>query len=262
MTLRAILRVLPGTLTATLTVGLCVTSSAAGWEDFRIENKIFVDGQKEPRIQSTTIFHAGVVYDYLTDPTEVTVFDAEHGRFVLLDLTRRIKTELTTDRVLDFCERLKHWAQEQPDPFLKFLGDPHFDEQSDESDSQLTFVSPCMTYRVTAVDAQSEAVARQYREFSDWYCRLNTFLNPGARPPFARMAVNAALAKRQQLPREVHLTIQPGDGLLSRRLNVRSEHLLIRQLLESDRKRIAQTDQFMAMYATVDFVEYQRKMAD
>ena len=247
---------------AVLATGLCRPAEPAGMEEFRIENKIFFDGAKEPRVRSTTIFHDGVVYDYLSDPAEVTVFDAQRRRFVLLDLERRVKTELTTDRVADFSKRLKQWTQKQSDPFLKFLGAPSFDEALDEGTGEFTFTSPWMSYRLTTFDTESEALSRQYREFSDWYCRLNTVLNPGVRPPFARMIVNAALEDRHLFPREVRLTMQPKGGLLSKRLNVRSEHLLIRQLVESDLQRVAQTDQFMAMYASVDFQEYQRKLGD
>jgi len=35
---------------------------------------------------------------------------------------------------------------------------------------------------------------------------------------------------------------------------------VIRHLLESDRDRVAQTDQFMAMFQSVDFDEYQRQV--
>ncbi len=262
MRLRTQLALCCAAVVAALVATRCASGVAAGPGDFRIENEIFVDGDKEPRIRSTTIFHGGVVYDYLEEPAEVTIFDQQHGRFVLLDMTRRIKTELSTKRVHDFTERLKQWSQGQSDPFDRFLGDPQFDTQFDEGSGELSLTSPWMTYRLTTTDEPDEAVTRQYREFSDWYCRLNTMLNPGARPPFARMAVNSALEERHQFPRSVHLTIKPSEGLLAKKLSVRSEHRLIGQLVESDRKRVAQTDQFMAMYTSVDFREYQRKMAN
>lgn len=240
--------------------GLGITGARAG-EEFRIENKIFVGNEKEPRIKSTTILHDGVVYDYLESPPEVTVFDKARSRFLLLDSDRRIKAELTTDYVDHFTERLKEWAQNQTDPFLRFLADPQFEEQV-EGSSELSFASEWITYRVIPMDTEDEVISRRYREFSDWHCQLNTLLSPGARPPFARMIVNAALDQRQQMPREVHLTIRPKEGFLSRRITLRSEHLLVHQLVESDRKRVAQTDQFMAMYTKVDFDEYQQKVTD
>ena len=262
MRLRTQLALLCAAVVAMPVAGRCATGVAAGRDDFRIENEVFVAGEKEPRIRSTTIFHGGVVYDYLDEPAEVTIFDQQHGRFVLLDMTRRIKTELTAKRVLEFTERLKEWAQGQSDPFLRFLGDPQFDTQFEEDSGELSLTCPWMTYRLTTVDFDSPTTASQYREFSDWYCRLNTMLNPGARPPFSRIAVNSALQERQRFARAVQLTITPSDSLLAKRLSVRSEHRLIGQLVESDRKRVAQTDQFMAMYTSVDFREYQRKMTD
>jgi hypothetical protein len=228
---------------------------------FRVENKVFVGGEKEPRIRSTTIFYDGVVYDYLEDPAEVTILDTARGRFVLLDRKRQIKTELTTGRVADFTKRLRKWAQGQSDPFLKFLADPQFDEQFDEATGQLSFASPWMTYRLVTVEADSRDISRRYREFSDWYCQLNALLTPGTRPPFARLIVNAALERRQRFPREVHLSLRPKKGPLAKRSTARSEHLLVRQLVESDLGRIAQTDQFMATYTAVDFAEYQRRVA-
>lgn len=247
---------------ATLSFAAALSAGISAGEDFRIENKVFVADEEEPRIESTTIFYGGVVYDYLADPAEVTVFDKDHGRFVLLDMTRRIKTELTTERLEGFTQDLKRWTESQSDPFRKFLGHPNFQEELDADAAQLTLASPWMTYRMTTIDIESETMSRQYREFSDWYCRLNTLLNPGSTPPFARMVVNAALDERGRIPREVELTIRPKEGLMAKRFTFRSEHLLTRQLVESDRKRVAQTDQLMAMYAPVTFQEYQRKMAD
>jgi hypothetical protein len=112
------------------------------------------------------------------------------------------------------------------------------------------------------IDANGRDISRQYREFSDWYCQLNALLNPGTRPPFARMIVNAALEQRGRFPGEVHLTLRPKKGLLAKRITVRSEHLLVRRLVESDLQRIAETGQLMALYTALDFKEYQRKVAD
>jgi hypothetical protein len=235
---------------------------AAADEQFRVENRVFLGNERAPQTRTTTIFYQGVVYDYLDDPAEVTVFDKAHGRFVLLNLDQRVKAELTTQQVEDFTNRLKQWTQDQSDPFLRFLGRPQFEDEFDESAGRWVFASRWVTYRVTAVDTQDEETSRQYREFSDWYCRLNTLLNPGARPPFARMLVNAALEQRGQIPREVQVTLRPKEMLLAKRITARSEHLLVRHLVESDRKRVAQTDQFMAMFSTVDFAEYQRKLGN
>jgi hypothetical protein len=227
-------------------------------EQFRVENRIFVGDEKEPRSESTTIFYDDVVYDFLVKPAEITIFDKTHDRFVLLDVPRRVKTEVPTAHVKEFAGRLKQWGSAQPDAMLKFLVDPRFEERNDAG--EMVFSSPWLTYRVMTEDAGNEAVSRQYSEFSDWYSQLNTLLNPGTRPPFARMVVNAALEARQRFPREVHLTLRSKDSLLSRRITIRSEHQLISQLIQPDRERISQTDQYIAIFTPLKFDEYQKKI--
>jgi hypothetical protein len=243
-------------------VGLAADATEAGSEGFRIENKVFVDNAKEPHAESTTIFYHGVVYDYLKKPAEITVFDGAHRRFILLDTTRRVQTEVSTDKVVSFLEGLQRWVAQQSEPFVRFLGEPEFEERFDEASGELSLSSPWMTYRLATIDAESEAASRQYREFSDWYCRLNTLVTPGARPPFARLLVNAALEKRQRFPTEVELTIRTRKGIPPKKTTIRGEHQLVRRLVESDRDRVAQTGQFMAIFKSVDFREYQAKVLE
>ncbi len=240
-----------------------VGGAACSWspslaEEFRVENKIFVGGDKEPRTQSTTIFYEGLVYDYLQRPAEVTIFDKARRRFVLLDPTRRVKTEISADEIGALNKNLRDWAASQSDPYLQFLANPKFEEEFDEGTGQLKFTSAWLTYRVVTVDSQSEAIARQYRDFSDWYTLLNTRINPGSKLPFARLAINEALEKRGQLPKEVHLTMRTRRGLPFQKVTIRSEHLLVRTLVQSDRDRIKQSDEFMGMFRPVDFQEYQK----
>jgi hypothetical protein len=59
---------------------------------------------------------------------------------------------------------------------------------------------------------------------------------------------------------EVHLSMRPKQGFLRRTVEVRSEHQLVPRLVESDRDRIAQSDQFMAIFQPVPFDEYQRQI--
>jgi hypothetical protein len=242
-------------------LGISLAQAFEG-ESFCVVNRIYVGEEKKPQVTSTTIFLADMVYDFLDSPAEVTVFDKGQRRFVLLDLTRRVKTELTTARVASLAERIQAWARTQSDPYLRFLADPKFEQQYDAEAGQLALASDWMTYRVSTVPAPSEALSHQYREFSDWYSRLNTTLNPGSRPPFARLQLNAALDTHGRFPLEVVLTMRPKAGPLAKRITVRSEHQLTRGLAETDRGRIAQTDQFMDIFTPVTFKQYQDRMAD
>lgn len=240
-------------------VGFAGDAMHRGGVEFRIENRVFVNNAKEPHAESTTIFLGGVVYDYLKKPAEITVFDPAHARFILLDTDRRVQTELSLEKVASFVEGLRRLADRWSDPFERFLGAPEFEERFDATSGELTLSSPWLTYRLTTIGADSAEVASQYREFSDWHARLNTLITPGARPPFARLLVNAALHQRQRLPTEVELVIRTGKMLPPRKTTIRGEHQWIRRLVESDRDRVAQTGEFMAIFRSIDFRQYQEK---
>ena len=212
---------------------------------------------RKPTAKSTTIFHERSVYDFLEAPAEITIFDPDRDRFILLNTEKKLKTELTTDEVDRFAEKLRAFAKTRPNAFLKFMGSPQFEETVDDVSRELEFDSPLVTYQLKAEDAEGPEIAAQYREFSDWQAKLNTLINPGANPPFARMLVNAALAKRNEVPSEVRLTLRPKGRLQLRPISLRSEHHVVRRLVESDRRRVEQAANYMSMFKSVKFNEYQ-----
>lgn len=249
-------------LPGVLAVGCLLASGmlVAG-EDFRIDNEVYSGGRKVADSRTTTIFAEGLVCDYLDEPAEVIVLDQQGGRFVLLDPTRQLRAELTTAEVLAFCQQLQQRAAAQDDPTLKFLAAPQFEQRYDAARNELTFASAWMTYRLVLAAAPSPAVVEQVRDFSDWYARLNTLLNPGAKPPAARLAVNAAVASRDAVPREVHLTLSPSGGSTAASTTVRSVHRLVRPLAQADRARVAETRQSMTAFKSVEFEQYRRREA-
>ena len=248
----------------------CVVLGQIGGEhawaaNFRVENKVFVGTEKQPRSQSTTIFKDGVVYDYLVDPAnpsdtdEVTVFDFARGRFLLLDKRLKLKTELSSRLVKASTDSLKTRTDLGDDAFTSFLLRPRF-EQKTESE-ELFFNSKWLDYRVLTSTAKAPEIADDYRRFSDWYARLNTFIRPGARPPFARLLVNEELGKRGELPREVHLTLKPKQGFGSRKICLHSEHILVPRLGEGDRRQVTQTADDLTVFETVGYDEYNKRRA-
>ena len=125
--------------------------------------------------------------------------------FVLLDSTRRVTAEVTTKEVVAFNDWQKHLAKEQPSPVLNFFGNPLFQESFDRGASELTLSSAWVTYKVK-LTAADKGIVEQYRQFSDWYARLNAGLTPKSRPPFARMKVDEAIARQGAIPAEIEMT--------------------------------------------------------
>jgi len=246
-----------GGLIAGLALGRTSAAAHAGVH-FRVENRVFRGGKTTPESQSTTIFHQGAVYDYLTEPAEVVVFEPEAEQFVLLDRVRRVRCELSTRQLASFVEQLQEAAAKQDDPFVRFLAAPELTERFDASSGELTLASPWITYRALTVAVDDRTMVARYREFADWSARLNTALNPGSRPPSARLALNAALARRHVLPRKVRLTMTPKRGFPPRRVRLHSEHQFVASLGAGDLDRVAQTREFMQIFKLVGFYDYRR----
>ncbi len=235
-------------------LGPCTVSSAA---DFRVENRVYSGNNKEPVSQSATIFHHAFVYDFLQNPAETIVFDKTAGRFVILDDVRQIRTELSTKELENFTQKLKDRAVKGQDPLMQFLAEPSFEERYDPSRRELILFSDLVNYKAIITSADN-AVASQYREFSDWYARLNAILISGSRPPFARLKLNEALARREGVAREVTLTITVVKDGKTQPATVRSEHLLSLTLAPADMERIDRTRKSMTAYKLVSFDQYRQ----
>ncbi len=243
---------------AVLLLLLGLPSRAALAENFRVENKVFVANEKEPVAQSTTIFHEGVVYDFLEQPAETVVYDRQAECFTLLDMSRRLRTELPTRQVEAFSRQLQRSAVHHDDPLAQLLAAPTFDEKYDKTTGELTLSNPRLVYRLWLVDAGSQTIAQQYREFCDAYAQLNALLTPGASPPSARMLVNAALVKYEAFARKVDRTLTLKPGIRPKRLRSHSEHQFVRRMAQADLDRIIQTQELMRIYKPVTFAEYRK----
>jgi hypothetical protein len=231
---------------------LAIIGSPLKADDFRIETKVF--SGKEMVSQNTTLFEAGHVYDYLSKPERVAVFDQTRGRFIVLDPARKVKAEVKTDDVSVFADKFREIAEKSSRPFMNFAANPQFEVNFDQ-DNELTLTSDFVTYKLTTIPASTTEAAQQYREFSDWYARFNAMANPGSTPPFPRMFVNEELAKRSLVPTEVQLTIAATPG--AKASSLRSEHHVAWRLLPRDHKKIAETGNQLATFKSVDFDKFE-----
>ncbi len=229
-------------------------STAAG-QEFRIESEIFAGKETKPAARNLTLFANGVVYDFLlTAPEEVTVFDAERARFLLLDTSRRVKTEVTVDQVDRFVTALQDRAVKSGE-LLAEMARPKFTPEFDEASRALTLTGEKLSYRATCEPIENPAAAKAYALFVDRYTRLNA-TRPGSLPPNARLELNDALAARQLMPREVERTFGKASRWWGKQDVVRSEHLVNYRLLPTDRERIESVGDMVADFRVVDFIEF------
>ena len=237
---------------------LCALTCVARADEFRVVTDVFVGSQKNPIAENVTLFTNGRVYDFpLVGPEEITVFDRDRGRFVLLDCRRKVKTTLTTQELVEFTSALKAHATETGGVFA-FAANPQFQQENDPKNDRVTLSGSLMTYRAKGVSPSSEAAASAYRSFADWYARLNA-TRPGSLPPFARLKLNEAIAKEGWIPKEVELTVTPKMRVVGRKLVMRSHHIASWQLSPKDRERIKKASSHMVDFQAVGFQDYRKE---
>jgi hypothetical protein len=195
----------------------------------------------------------------MSEPSEVTIFDKSTGHFILLNMATQEQTVLSTAEVNAFTEKLKQLANKQKDPLNKFFADPSFEELFDADKGELSLISHWVTYRIVTEIPKNQAVVAQYREFSDWYTRLNAILNPGSRPPTARLQVNDALARHQVVAREVNLTMTLVKNNVPQKTVLRSEHDLMPTITPSDLEQIQHAREARGKFKMVPYEKYGKK---
>jgi hypothetical protein len=98
----------------------------------------------------------------------------------------------------------------------------------------------------------------QYHEFSDGYALLNALLNPGSRPPFGRLVVNASLAKHQSMASQVVLTFTQGKASNRKQITIHSTHDVILPLTPADLELVAKTREYLNSFQLVSFDQYRK----
>ena len=224
--------------------------------DFSVRSRIYVADAKEPVSQNISLFRGGIVYDFVQNGGEITVFDTTSGLLTVLDTERRIKTEITTDQVLQCTAVLKEVVEHGDDALLKFCLQPNFQVTEGSQQRRWVFASTTMTYEVAATAPRASNVASQYRHFCDWYARLNCIFHPQSLPPFPRLILNERISRQDLVPKEVFLTVSPQRRFGNRETKMRSLHDFRYDLTAADIARINQVSTFLATYPLVRLDHY------
>ncbi len=223
-------------------------------DDFRMHTKVFAGAAKEPVSENTTIFHEGLVYDFIEKPSEVLLFDAAGGRFVLLDPQRQRAAEITLAELDALLPELKQKLAARDD-FAAFLANPQLRVEAGEAAGDTHFVAPWMRYQVRAAPAPSDAVAGGYAAFSAHSTRLAALRRA---PLLARVVVNDWLNERKLIPESVRLTMYAKDraGKMLPEAEFRSEHAIKAELADDDLARVAQAARWRAEFRRVGLTTY------
>lgn len=238
-----------------LVVMSCVFAGAVNGlaQEFRVESEIFTTDDKEPVAESLTIFSGNVVYDYLFgEAEEITVFDVQRGRIVLLDPRQQIKAELTTEKLFEFCTAIKALPAAKKNPTLF---NPQFQPTFDQERALLTLTSDHISYKAKGVEPKQPDGAKRFQQFADWYARLNA-MRPGNLPPFGRIELNKQLAAHNLIPLEIERTVVLDRPVADKKVVVRSKHAVIWQLSFTDRKRIETAAHYQSQFRQVSPEEY------
>jgi hypothetical protein len=250
----------PNQFAGVLAVAFVVLASDAAGQDFRVETDVYLGGKKQPESQHLTLFSGHLVYVFTlagkddNGRQEITILDTSKGskgRVILLDVNRRQRAELTTADLLDFTAKIKKLARgNKKRGFL----DPDFEVTFDKEQQTLELSSSKITYRATGIEPKQPDAVNRYREFADWYARLNA-MRPGNIPPFARLELNRALAAKGLLPEEIVRTLRLGRVLPDKQ-EARSKQLIHWQLSNTDRRRIRDVAGFQSGFLRVSLQKY------
>ena len=82
------------------------------------------------------------------------------GKFILLNQANRTRTELTTEDVSAVLKQLQLRAAANPDPVVKFLADPQFQQRFDEATGELTLSSTMVSYRLVLSTGERDSAGQ------------------------------------------------------------------------------------------------------
>ncbi len=245
---------------AALAIAVCLFPVGIGVvpaQDFRVDTDVFLGDESQTFSEHLSLFHGHLVYDFtVKGPEEITILDFSKGIVTLLDVKRRVRTDLKTAELLDFSAHIKAIGKSN---HADDLVAPKFEVTFDPDADSLTLASRKITYKAKATKPTDPTVASRYREFTDWYARLNSMRPPNP-PHFGRLELNRELANRGLMPEEIERTIVLGR-LFAKPEKARSQHLVNMTISGTDRNRIEKAGGYLVDFTRVNPAEYMQPAA-
>jgi len=228
--------------------------------DFRVETDLFIGTEKDPVGENLTLFSGGRVYDFLLSGSkEITIYDPARGQFMLLDTERKLRSDVSTQLLLEKVEKIEASIAKGNDPFLKAVLKPSFETKVEEFDVngesrvRITLTSKEIIYKVVGTRPKNREAVHAYRQFADYFARFNS-VRKGGFPVGARLALDQALAEKGLVPIEIERT----DVVDGKKLERRSRHLINYVLSKQDLQKIDTAGNYLTEFQSIDFDEHRR----
>jgi len=235
------------------------STGSAQVNEFRIETDILVPSQTKPVQQTLTLFRSGVAYDFSRDePDQITMVDPERKRIVLIDGRRQVQTHIDLAWLNSYMESARNEAAALPG-LASFLEDSKLVE-FDKATDTIAVGAKVLRYTATMQFPSDEALAVQFARFADASAYLNAW-RANSPPPFARVALNAAVAQQGAVPEEITRTTfvleqqrVVGEQIVKCRLHPNW------RLSKDDYARIEEIGKMLVSYPTVSHADFYQKV--
>ena len=235
-----------------------ISTNTAMAQEFKIETAIYSGESKIPVAQNITLFQGDLVVDlkvdFATPPNvlETKVYDSRQKKVVLMDHERKVRLEISDNRLLQMVDGLRRDVSQKPE--LKFLVDESFKETQELSVSTIRLTSPTIRYRVEGGRPQDTRCLKVHGEFLDVFARLNAS-HPGGFPPFARLKLNESIKKMGWIPSTVEIEMEP-NALVTKGLKMKSTHVMINGLSQDDLSKISTAKSQWLSYGAVNLLQF------
>jgi len=256
-------------LTSILATGRAEGPSAPVAADFKIQVDSFAL-KPEPLAREELVARRGRVYQFATGTTEVVVVDPARGRVEILDIKRKVQTEIDFARLDEGLARVRARLDQTirdreatgaragavEAAMTRDMLDPRFRRSGEPGARRVRLTNPTIE-----IDADGEPdpdplrlalVARAMESIA----KLGAFRVPDDLPPFAELEAIAALsADRRLRPTSISYLYRLAGP--PRRL--RRTYRLVPALTDREREAIARVDRLRESAKVVRYEQYRNK---
>jgi hypothetical protein len=238
--------------------------------DFKLSIALY-GVRKEPLASAEMVVRRGVGYQFVSDTREeVQIFDPGGSRITLLDLKRKVETEIgwaQLDANLARQRRAVAAAIEQREAsdrradrlaatMSRHLIDPHFDARYDPSISRLVLTNPTVEVEADGEPDSDPARLALVERLLTATAKLGALRDPEGIPPFTRIEALERLAETHHL--------RPTSVSMLFRLNGPPQRLrwtfrLVPELTAREREAIARVDRLQVECRLVPYRRYEEE---